>query len=394
MRLVITSLILACALGCSTNTDGNAIPTDRLYFPSVLLQNGKKLYVVNSNLDLQFSSGSISTINLDTNKIENVQTTPSLPGQAIFLKSSSTILTTSQKEATLVHNGVSILSLGYNAPYYLTTNSDQSAGLLGYLTNTFSESWDANKFSLVADQPDLQYFTLSSGSTQITQSFQLANCFPAPQRPTRRVGRVGDIKIVNNNAYIAFDFVIDDPNDKTKAYKHAFLMRTPVAALSQGNLCPEPKALFDISTTEKAQAIRSLVISQDEQTAYVLLDEDPTLAKISLNSDINQWTVAARFATCKGPTTLKLSPDSLTLMVACPKSNELAAYNATDISLFGKSSMPEAKGGPLDILFDQTQAGRIFVTYPQDHQIGIFTYENASASKRSLTSGQWLQLSR
>ncbi len=395
MRVYLLCFILSLS-GCLGTVEGNPIPEDRLYYPSVLLQNQNTLYVVNTNLDLQYKTGSISQIDLTTGKIGQVTLVPSLPGQALANANFSTLFTTSQHTNSL-QNAIAGtgLSLRYNAPYFLALYADQTSGLVGYLTLPTNEPWDLNRFSLVANQPDLQYFTTDpTAGIQIKQSFQIASCFPAPARSYRRVARLGGIKVQGSNTYILTELIIDDPVDNTKFSKRVFLIRTPSSLIPQGKLCSDQTAVLDITQTEKAQAARGLVISNDEKIAYALLDEGPLLVKIGLDADKTKIAVTERIATCKRPETLKLSGDGNTLAVACPKVNELTTYNALDLNLFGKYTAVGNTGGPLDILFDQTNVKQIFVSYQQDNKIGIFKYENSSAGNRSLDFVQWLQLSR
>lgn len=384
--LAMTSLLMIS--GCLGTVEGQPIPQGQLYFPGVLLKNSPTLYVVNTNLDLQYKTGSISKINLDTQKVEATTLTPSLPGQAVANDSFSLLLTTSQQD-----NSLAGLRLSYNAPYFLALFSDQKSGLVGYLSLATNEFWDSKRFSIVADQPELQAFTVdSAGKIQITKSFQLASCFDSTQKKYRRIGRLGGVSITQSNVYLLAEFFIDDPTDSNKFTKHVFLIRTPADLVSSGTLCNDKTLKLDITKTEMAQAARGFAISSDEKRAYVLLDENPILLSIDLTTS----SILQRVPTCKGPAMIKLSPDTpqSTLAVSCPKSNELVTYNASDLNIFGKHVAANALGGPLDILFDQPPSKKIFVSYQQDHKIGIFEYENSAPNNRSLKFSEWLKLSR
>lgn len=393
MRIGLLAILLALS-GCLGTIEGQPIPQDQLYFPSVLLKNGNTLYAINTNLDLQYKTGSISKINLDTQKVEATILTPSLPGQAVANDSFSLLLTTSQKD-----NSLASLQLSYNAPYFLALFSDQKSGLVGYLSLATNEFWDSTRFSIVADQPELQAFTIdSAGKIQISKSFQLASCFDTAQKKYRRIGRLGGVSITQSNVYLLAEFFIDDPVDSNKFTKHVFLIRTPADLVSSGTLCNDKTLKLDITKTEMAQAARGFAISSDEKWAYVLLDENPILLSIDLAAE----NVTQRVPTCKGPATIKLSPNApqspdtpkSTLLVSCPKSNELVAYNSLDLNIFGKHVATNTLGGPLDILFDKPPSKKIFVSYQQDHKIGIFEYENSVLNNRSLKFSEWLKLSR
>lgn len=184
------------------------------------------------------------------------------------------------------------------------------------------------------------------------------------------------------------EFFIDDSERANQFLRHVFLIKSPVSDLQKGVLsCTEKANRLDLSLTEKAQAARGLQISADETKAYIILDENPLLLAV----DLTQNSIINRVETCKSPTTLKLSPDSQTLAISCSKANQLVAYNASDLAWFGKHN---GGNGPLDILFDTLPSQKIYVSYQQDNKIGIFPYENASPSKRSLGPVQWLELSR
>lgn len=372
--------------GCLGSVEGNPIPQDKLYFPSILFQNSpQKLSVVNTNLDLQYKTGSISEIDLSTRTISNTVLIGSQPGQLIghFI--------TSQNVPYLQElSSGKFISLPYNAPYFLVLLPDQSSGLLGYLTSPTNELWDSSRFSLLKDQPELQYFTFDSANGfQIKQNLQISTCFKKPNRLVRRIARLGGIQIINKNIYILAEFFIDDPRNINLALKHVFLIQTSLDQISKGSLCGDSKNIMDLTMSEKAQAARGIIVTQDEKKVYIILDENPLLLSI----DTAQNIVDRRVNTCQHPSTLKLSPDEQTLLVACSKSNELAAYNASDLSWFGKYL---GGNGPLDILFELPPSNRIFVSYQLDHKIGIFQYENTPTSlpRRSLSSVQWLELSR
>lgn len=392
MRMSLLVVLFALS-GCLGNVEGRPIPQDKLYFPSILLQNNNTLYVVNTNLDLQYKTGSISQIDIAGQKINQVTLIPSLPGQVIANPDFSTIITTSQQSNSIlsVFSNTS-LSLQYNAPYFLTFYADNKSGLLGYLSPATNEFWDPNRFSVLADQSELQSFTYDPvAGIQITHSYQLATCFPPPAKSFRRIARIGGISFKNGSIYILAEFFIDDPAGNNKFTKRVFLIRT----VPGDTFCNDQTLKIDITKSENAQAARGLVITNDGTKAYALLDENPDLLAI----DLTAQSVVQRTPTCKSPATLKLSPDETTLLVACPKSNELVGYNASNLSLFGmviaekKDGVP-LTGGPLDVLFDQTNSKQIFVSYQQDHKVGIFKYENSSASNRSLSFSKWIELSR
>ena len=391
MRIYIL-FILGILSGCAGGVDGQPIPQDQLYYPSVLLKNNNTLYVVNTNLDLQYSSGSISEIDLVTKKISQKTTIPSLAGQAVASSDFSTLLTTSQHTSQLL-NAFSNTSLStpQNGPYFLALIPGTTNGLMGYLMLASNEPWDDNRFSLAGKPAELEYFAFDPKTgLSIAKSFSLADCFPPPARPYRRIGRIGGIQITKKNAYILAEFFIDDSERANQFLRHVFLIKSPISDLQKGVLsCTNNANRLDLSLTEKAQAARGLQISADETKAYIILDENPLL----LTVDLTQNSIINRVETCKSPTTLKLSPDSQTLAISCSKANQLVAYNATDLAWFGKYN---GGNGPLDILFDPDKAGQIFVSYQQDNQIGIFKYENQASyfPKRSLDFVQWLQLSR
>src|SRR5687767_2831234 len=55
------ALALCAGLACYKPDDGREPPLDRIYFPSglALSPDGDRLYVANSNWDLQFNAGSV-----------------------------------------------------------------------------------------------------------------------------------------------------------------------------------------------------------------------------------------------------------------------------------------------------------------------------------------------
>ncbi|MEI6806613.1 MAG: hypothetical protein WCK49_08950 [Myxococcaceae bacterium] len=386
MRMSLLGVLLALS-GCLGTVDGDSFPEDSLYYPSVLLQKDNTLYVVNSNLDLRYQTGGISQIDLTSRKVSLTKFIPSLAGQAVANDDFSILITTSQQRNSLLDAlSGNNLSLQYNAPYFVGALKGQTSGLLGYLNLPINEFWDNTRFSLVADQPEIQAFTYDKAAgIQITKNYQIATCFDKPAKSYRRIARLGGISIQPDNTYILAEFFIDDPSDNTKFSKRVFLIRTN----PKDTLCDDKTTILDITKTEKAQAARALVVA-DSNTAYALLDEYPILVKI----DLKAQNVTERVPTCKGPATLKLSPDALTLLVACPKTNELIAYNASDLGLFGRYMAEKTKSGPVDVLFDQTTPNRIFVSYQQDHAIGILKYENSAPHNRSLGTFEWLQLPR
>ncbi|MBH1988507.1 MAG: hypothetical protein I8H75_00175 [Myxococcaceae bacterium] len=376
-------------VSCSS-PDQRSIPADTFYFPSVLLQDQDHLFVVNSNLDLQYSSGNILQIDLNTQRVVGLQSTPSLAGEACLLASNQ-ILITDQTHPQLVQSAQPLLPLTYQAAYFLKLSPDRNWGLVGYLTPVVSESWNDSKDSLLSNQPEIQSFALSASGIELKDSFQLKNCFPSPSRSLRRIGRLGALIVQDSQVFVLFEFVVDDPDHVNRSYKHAFFLQAPLSDVQAGHLCSSSNRPFDLSQTEQSQGLRDLAITKDQSTAYVLMDEEPLLLRVSLQPSP---MVTARVATCRGPTRLKLSPNEESVFVSCAKSNELVAYNAKDLLLYGKENRSDAPGGPVDILFDQTTDHRIFVTYQQDHKIGIFSYANVSSRQRSLAFSEWLQLSR